>query len=107
MPDTLSLSLSYAYNIYLHVYMKLPAETAVNAVYYAMSYFLGVHTVLNTIYTVYILSYPHIPLTVISLYTIYITLHFTAFSHSWADAKLHFIVSVIMRSAMTVQLNLI
>src|SRR4029434_7975657 len=50
-------------------------------------------TLLNSAFTYYHYTYAHT--------------HFTAFLHFWLDAKLHFVVSVLVLCAMTIKCNLI
>src|SRR4029434_959828 len=62
----------------------------------------------NSVHFTYLFLTVHIYLFIHLLHFTYAhTLHFFANLHFWLDAKLHFVVSVLVLCAMTMQLNLI
>ena len=62
----------------------------------------------NSVHITYLFLTVHIYLFIHLLHFTYAhTLHFFAILHFWLDAKLHFVVSVLVLCAMTIKLNLI
>src|SRR4029434_10551746 len=68
---------------------------------------LFIYIFTNSVHITYIFLTVHIYLFIHSLqFTSAHTLHFFAILHFWLDAKLHFVVSVLVLCAMTIKFNL-